>query len=156
MAADPMGRAELLEALSPEMRAVSAQGVLFSHVVAERLGINSTDMECLDFVNMMGPMTAGQLAQVTGLTTGAITGVIDRLERAGFARRERDPDDRRRVIIQPIWNERMHEVAPIFESMQRATETFCAQYSDQELAFILGFLRGIEPIARQEIAKLRE
>ena len=156
MATDPMGRAELLEALNQEMRAVSAQGVLFSHVVAGRLGINSTDMECLDFVNMMGPMTAGRLAEVTGLTTGAITGVIDRLERAGFARREKDPDDRRRVIIQPIWNERMGDVAPIFESMQQATEEFCAQYSDQELAFILGFLRGIEPVARQEIAKLRE
>src|SRR5215813_7664872 len=94
-----MGRHDLVAALNRAMRDASGQGVLYSQAVAERLGINSTDLECLDSVVLRGPLTAGELADATGLTTGAITGVIDRLERAGFARRERDKDDRRRVLV---------------------------------------------------------
>src|SRR5260221_13536695 len=85
-------RRELEAALNAAMRDVSGQGVLYSQAVAGRLGMNSTDLECLDHISR-GPVTAGRLAELTGLTTGAITGVIDRLERARLARRERDPCD---------------------------------------------------------------
>ena len=91
-------RRELEAALNAAMRDVSGQGVLYSQAVADRLGMNSTDLECLDHISR-GPVTAGRLAKLTGLTTGAITGVIDRLERAGLARRRRDADDRRKTLV---------------------------------------------------------
>uniref|UniRef100_UPI0013D5678B MarR family transcriptional regulator n=1 Tax=Klebsiella pneumoniae TaxID=573 RepID=UPI0013D5678B len=76
-----------------------AMGVIFSQTVASRVGISSSDLECMDFLNLESRVTAGRLAEVTGLTTGAITGVIDRLEKAGLVRRERDDSDRRKVFI---------------------------------------------------------
>src|SRR5579875_3784865 len=89
-------RTALIEALVAEFRRSSAYSVLFSQAVAVRLGVNSTDMECADLLFLNGPMTAGRLAGLTGLTTGAITGVINRLERRGWVQREADPSDRRR------------------------------------------------------------
>src|SRR5690349_6128631 len=82
-------------------RELSARTVLFHQAVAERLGIGSTDHKCLDIAARAStdqPLTAGQLAELTGLTTGAITGVLDRLEKAGFIRREKHPHDRRQVV----------------------------------------------------------
>src|SRR5258708_13096070 len=106
-------RRELEAALNAAMRDVSGQGVLYSQAVADRLGINSTDLECLDHISR-GPLTAGRLAELTGLTTGAITGVIDRLERPGLARRERDADDPRKTLVSmlPAVSER---APPLFQ-----------------------------------------
>src|SRR3981189_796686 len=94
----PNARAALLRELEEAMRRSSAQGVLFGQTVANVAGISGSDLECLDFLNLEGRVTAGRLAEVTGLTTGAITGVVDRLEKAGpvgpgapRARRERPP-----------------------------------------------------------------
>jgi DNA-binding MarR family transcriptional regulator len=144
----------LFAALERQMRMVSAQSVLFSQAAAERLGMNSTDMECLDLLSLNGPMPAGRLAELTGLTTGAITGVVDRLERAGYVRRERDPYDRRRVIVQPIL-ERQAEAAPIFLPMAQATAELFARYDHDALAIILDFLTRANAIAQEQIARLR-
>ena len=95
-------RQELIAALNQTMRDASGTGVLYSQAVAERLGINATDLECLDHIVTKGPITAGALAEATGITTGAITGVIDRLERAGFAKREHDAEDRRKVQVHAL------------------------------------------------------
>src|SRR3981081_1575537 len=95
----PKARAALMEELEHAVRRSSAQGVIFGQTVAGRLGISSSDLECLDFLNLEGRVTAGRLAEGTGLNTGAITGVVDRLEKAGFVRRERDENDRRKVFI---------------------------------------------------------
>src|SRR5882757_8509454 len=95
----PKTRAALLQELEEAMRRSSAQGVVFGQAVANVAGISGSDLECLDFLNLEGRVTAGRLAEVTGLTTGAITGVVDRLQRAGFVRRERDAADRRKVFI---------------------------------------------------------
>src|SRR5215468_4932005 len=95
-------RDELLAALVGEFREMSAATVMFHQAVADRLGMNITDHKCADILARTGPITAGDLARRTGLTTGAITGVIDRLEREGFVRRVRDPHDRRRVIVEPV------------------------------------------------------
>src|SRR5215475_8697482 len=107
-------RPDLIEALMRAMRDTSARGVLFSQAVAERTGINSTDLECLDFIVMRGPLTAGELAEATGLTTGAITGVIDRLERAGVAQRQRDADDRRKVLVK-VLPAALRRLEPLFK-----------------------------------------
>jgi len=150
-----MGRARLMEALNRAMRDASAQGVIHSQMAAERLGIGSSDLECLDFIVMRGPLTAGELATATGLTTGAITGVIDRLEQAGYVRREKDPNDRRRVVIQPVLEKSEAEIGPLYESMRRAMAELCTRYSDQELAIVLDFFIRASPVVQEVIAKLR-
>src|SRR3954471_4690678 len=81
------------------LRSLNRQAVLFSEAVAERLGIASSDVECLEVLVTSGPATAGQLADVTGLSTGAVTRMVDRLEQSGYVRRRSDPADRRRVIV---------------------------------------------------------
>jgi DNA-binding MarR family transcriptional regulator len=128
--------------------------VLFHAVVAEQIGLNATEWKCLDILDRTGPLTAGDLAELTGLTTGAITGVIDRLERAGFARRERDPHDRRKVIVQPT-QEHKHEVHQIFDSlMQRYAELF-SSYSDHDLAFILDYITHSRAVITEATVTLR-
>jgi DNA-binding MarR family transcriptional regulator len=146
-------RRELEAALNVAMRDASGQGVLYSQLVAERLGMNSTDLECLDHV-VRGPMTAGALAAATGLTTGAITGVIDRLERAGLVRRERDADDRRKVVVRvlPAVDQR---IAPLFEPMERAAMAALSRYRDDELALLLDFLMRAREASLTAIAELR-
>ncbi|MHB1599763.1 MAG: MarR family transcriptional regulator, partial [Acidimicrobiales bacterium] len=86
---------ELRDALRAFLRAVD----VFDEAVSERLGINRTDLRCLDLLEQHRPMTAGALAEASGITTGAMTFVLDRLEGAGFVRRQRDEGDRRRVLV---------------------------------------------------------
>jgi DNA-binding MarR family transcriptional regulator len=152
----PEQRAELLGALDRAMRQVSARSVLFSHAVAERSGVNSTDMECLDLLILMGPMPAGQLAELTGLTTGAITGVIDRLERAGYARRENDPNDRRRVIVQPVREKAEGEIGRFYTSLTHAMAELYACYSDEELALVVDFATRADAIVQEATRRLRK
>jgi DNA-binding MarR family transcriptional regulator len=146
-------RRELEAALNAAMRDVSAQGVLYSQAVADRLGINSTDLECLDHISR-GQLTAGRLAQLTGLTSGAITGIIDRLERAGLARRERDADDRRKILVRalPAVSERL---APLFTPMERAAMAVLSNYRDDELALFLDFLIAARAAALSALSRLR-
>src|SRR3954449_2736567 len=124
-------RAALLRELEEAMRRSSAQGVLFGQTVANVAGISGSDLECLDFLNLEGRVTAGRLAEVTGLTTGAITGVVDRLEQADLVRRERDEDDRRKVFIAVVPEAAM-KIGQFYVPMQRAMEKVFNTYSDEE------------------------
>jgi DNA-binding MarR family transcriptional regulator len=146
-------RQELEAALNAAMRDVSGQGVLYSQAVADRLGINSTDLECLDHISR-GPLAAGRLAELTGLTTGAVTGVIDRLEHAGLARREQDAGDRRRVLVTatPAVAQR---VVPLFEPMERNAMSALTMYRDDELALLLDFLKSASDAALVAMSELR-
>ena len=111
---------------------------MFAKMVADRAGISSADMDCIDFVNVEGRMTAGRLAELTGLTTGAITGVVDRLEKAGFVRRERDESDRRKVFIVPM-PEKMMQMGRPYELVKRAMAKQCEAYTDAELKFLIRY-----------------
>ena len=111
---------------------------MFAKMVADRAGISSADMDCIDFVNVEGRMTAGRLAELTGLTTGAITGVVDRLEKAGFVRRERDESDRRKVFIVPV-PEKMMQMGRPYELVKRAMAKQCEAYTDAELKFLIRY-----------------
>jgi DNA-binding MarR family transcriptional regulator len=135
------------------MRDASGQGVLYSQAVAERLGINSTDLECLDFIVLRGPISAGELAEAIGITTGAITGVIDRLERAGFARRDRHGSDRRKVLVRalPAVDRR---IGPLFQPMERGAMSVLSQFSDKELAFLLEVFSRLGEAATKAITEL--
>jgi DNA-binding MarR family transcriptional regulator len=148
-------RAALLAGVLREVRRMTAQSVLISQAVSERFGLNSSDLECLDLALLSGGATAGEFAKATGLTTGAITGVIDRLERAGYVRRERDPTDRRKVVVRarPGMTGR---IAPLYDSLQREMTALWSRYSDEQLALILDFLGGSCDLAVQEIAKLQD
>ena len=135
----PKARAVLMEQLEQAVRRSSALGVIFGQTVASRVGISSSDLECLDFLNLEGRVTAGRLAELTGLTTGAITGVVDRLEKAGLARRERDDSDRRKVFIAPV-AENVAKVGKFYAHMQRAVLKDWETYSDTELRLLLRFM----------------
>jgi DNA-binding MarR family transcriptional regulator len=150
----PTARAALLQELEEAIRRSSAQGVIFGQTVANVAGISNSDLECLDFLNLEGRVTAGRLAEVTGLTTGAITGVIDRLEQAGFAQRERDAHDRRKVLVkfQPGAERR---IMPLFKPMERASMAALESYSDKELSFLLEFLTRLSEAANAAMAELR-
>lgn len=127
-----------MQELEHAMRRTSGLGAIFSQAVADSAGISSSDLECLDFLNLEGRVTAGRLAEVTGLTTGAITGVVDRLEKAGFVRRERDENDRRKVFI-AIVPENIARIGRLYEHMQRAILKDWEGYSDAELKLLLRF-----------------
>jgi DNA-binding MarR family transcriptional regulator len=149
-------REELLAALGGGFRRLSAAAILFHQAVADRLGLNITDHKCADILCQNGPMTAGDLAERTGLTTGAVTGVIDRLEKAGFVRRAKDPADRRRVIVEPFPERIEREVGPLFASMAQRAAEMCAGYTVRELAVILDFTSRASQVSYEETRKLRE
>lgn len=120
------------------MRRASAQGVLFGQTVAAAAGISGSDLECMEVLHLEGRATAGRLAEVTGLTTGAITGVIDRLEKAGYVRRERDENDRRKVFV-TIVPETAQSIERYYLPMRQAVQKFWSSYSEAELQLLLRF-----------------
>ena len=122
---------------------------------AERIGINVTDLNCLNILALGGRMTAGDLARQTGLTTASITGVLDRLEEAGFVRRERDPGDRRRVLVRLDAARGMRDVAPVFAPVVAAWRAVTAQYTDDELRLLLSFQNQLQQIMRNRLIELR-
>ena len=150
-----ISRAELVQTLATEAgRTLSTHTIMLHAAVAERLGLSITDHKCLDFAcRGAGSVTAGELAELTGLTTGAITGVIDRLEKAGFAHRERDLSDRRRIIIRPT--ARAQEIGRLFESLARRMTKLCSQYTDRDLALLIDFFNQITNLVQEETRKIR-
>ena len=136
-----LNHSELLDSLEEQSRELSTRTVIFHHLIGERLGLNPTDHKCLDvIIRNRTPMTASQLAEETGLSTGAITGVVDRLEKAGYVRRKRDQSDRRLVFINPLLDRAMVKLSPIFDPIKQASRRLYSKYSDEELVIILDFV----------------
>jgi DNA-binding MarR family transcriptional regulator len=129
---------------------------LMSQAAADRIGINATDLNCLNILSFSGSMTAGELAKATGLTTASITGVVDRLELAGFVNRERDPADRRRVVVNIVLEKAVGQVATLFAPMVADWQQLAAHYSDDELRLIVGFYDRMEQVIRHHLARLRQ
>lgn len=156
MSRTPGRREELLLGLHMAFRQMSAGAVMFHQAIADRLGLHVTDHKCADLIVRNGSMTAGALANLTGLTTGAITGVVDRLERAGMARRVPDPDDRRRVVIEIVTTSKQcTAVANLFGGIAKATSDLLERYTDDELAFLLDFVERCNTLSHVETLKLR-
>lgn len=132
-------REETLSSVSHALREVAALCTFYSQLVAGRLGINSTDLECLDIIVRHDGVGAGDLARASGLTTGAVTGVIDRLEKAGFAQRAADPQDRRRVLVKPTADVQQR-VTPLYAPMERFASDALAGFDDKQVVFALNFL----------------
>lgn len=136
-------------------RKLSAATVLFHSAVADSLGLNVTDLKCWDQLVLSGPVTAGYLAEATGLTTGAITGVIDRLEKAGFARRERDRSDRRVVMVHPL-REKESVVGELYAPLGRAMADLMQQYGPDEVQLVVGLINRAVEVLQQETRRLRQ
>ena len=148
-------RARLAMAYVAAIRKTGSLMHLMSQAAADRIGINATDLNCLNILSFSGQLTAGELARATGLTTASITGVVDRLEQAGFVRRERDAADRRRVVIHLETRHAVSTVAPVFGPMMAAWQRMADQYSDEELQLIVGSYTQLEDILRDHLARLR-
>ena len=156
MSRDVPDKAELVAELANMMRELSTATILFHQAVADRLAMNVTDHKCAGILAQSGPITAGELAARTGLTTGAITGVIDRLEKAGFVRRARDAGDRRRVIVEPDLIQIERKIGPLFESMGQAAVLLYSGYSVRELELLRDFAVRSLQLADQETRKIRD
>jgi DNA-binding MarR family transcriptional regulator len=154
MAKTSKARADLLKQLDETLRKVSAQSVLLSDTVAKIVGLNSTDLECLDLLEIAGPTTAGRLAEHVGLTTGAMTAVIDRLERAGFARRHRDPEDRRCVRVEAL-SRNFRNVAGLYRRLAESTARLHEEYDDRQLALVVEYLTRALALAADHVAWLQ-
>lgn len=143
-----------IEQLDREFRRFRVQMGFFEQAVAERLGMNRTDLHVITLLHDSGSMTAGEIAQATNLTTGAVTAVIDRLEKSGWAQRERDPVDRRRVVVK-LAIERRRRIAQVFTPMLRRSAEIYSELTLQDRAVLLAFLRKAYPMLHNETAKLR-
>jgi DNA-binding MarR family transcriptional regulator len=147
---------DLVEELIREFRESGNQDDAFDNLAAQRLGVNETDLHCLNIIENSGGLTAGELAAQAGLTTGAVTGVIDRLEKAAFARRIHDPEDRRRVKLEvtPKFYERAGKIwGPVAAEWATALGR---QFGAEELELIIGFLRRTNEITRANLDRLRK
>jgi DNA-binding MarR family transcriptional regulator len=153
--AEQAERRQLAEDFVLALRRTGAVMQLLTQAAADRIGINSTDLNCLNVLALTGTMTAGELAKTVGLTTASITGVLDRLEEGGFVSRERDATDRRRVIIRLNFSRSMRDVAPVFAPMLAAFRASTAQRTNDELRLIIAFQLEIEQIVRDQLARLR-
>src|SRR5580704_2350374 len=154
--AGPPEREQLTAAFGTAVRRTSSLMQLVSQAAADQIGINATDLNCLNILSFSGHMTAGELARATGLTTASITGVADRLEEAGFVRRERDARDRRRVVMRLVLERALSDVAPVFLPMVRALQDVAGRYTDDELQLIVGFYGRMEQVFRDHLALLRD
>ena len=155
MSRDHDERRELLEQLGHEVRANQRATAIVDDATDALLGVNRTDGRCLDLLEQRGQMSAGELARESGLTTGAITAVIDRLERAGYAKRVADPGDRRRVLIEPTAKAREMS-RELFEPLIEMVEPYMARYSNADLQMLIDFQREGRELQERHAELLRE
>ena len=133
-------RRRSITAVREALRELNSQLSLLNHHVGDRLGLKDVDLECLDVIARHGPLAPSALARRAGLHPATITGILDRLERAGWVARDRDPSDRRAVLIRPL-PDRGAELFRLYAGMNRSMDELCQGYSDEELELLAGFLR---------------
>lgn len=132
-------RDDLLLQLEQGVRRMLAGAIIFNQQVAESLGVNATDLQCLNLFELQGALTPGELARCCGLTTGGVTVVLDRLEKAGYVRREANPRDRRSLLIRPV-PAKLRSLHKIYRSKSESLAKALSPYTDRELELILDFV----------------
>jgi DNA-binding MarR family transcriptional regulator len=155
-APDSDERERLQAELSDEVRANQRATDIVDEVVCQLMGVNRTDSRCLDILDQHGSMSAGDLATASRLTTGAITAVIDRLERAGYARRVPDPSDRRRVLVELTAKAYETAMELMVEPYRRLYAPLAARYTDADLRLLIDFTRHGREIQERHAEWLRE
>jgi DNA-binding MarR family transcriptional regulator len=148
-------RREILEKLWELGRTMSTQTVFLHQALAQGIGLNATDTKCLDLILQGDPgkVTAGQLADSTGLTTGAVTHILDRLEKRKFIERARDTRDRRKIFIK-VRPESIAPLVPRYEAIGKAYMALVEQYTDKDLQLIADYLQKTSEISQQELKRV--
>ncbi len=141
--------------LDKQIRVMSANSVLLSHSVAEKVGIHPTDLECVDFLYLYGDLPAGKLATLTGLTTGAITAVIDRLEKKGFVKRKHDKNDRRKIIVMLNKQKTDTMITSHYLTLGSEMNKLYKHCTSAQIKTLLTFITKANAIAAKEIANLK-
>ncbi|MCO8276822.1 MarR family transcriptional regulator [Actinoplanes sp. TRM 88003] len=136
-------------------REMSRLSMVFRYAIADRLGLTVSDLECLDFLADAGPATAGQIADRTNLTTGAVTSMLRRLQQSGYLTTERDPADRRRVIVTPR-PERIAELEQPYERFASRTASLIEGYSTDELTLLTDHYTRMHQMYADELDQLRD
>ena len=149
------GRKALIRAIKQAGREHSSANVMLLNVIGAKFGLSINDEKALDVLNQLGPLTAGAIAEHTGLATPSVTALIDRLEKKEFVRRVRDPEDRRRVIV-TLNPQRFAELYALFGSFIHSIDDLLAPYSDEELLIIHDFLKRMTQMMREETDKLNQ
>ena len=135
------------------MRGLGTRTVVYQQNVAASLGLYNNDYLSVDILHEKGPITAGELSKLTGLATGSVTALIDRLEKNGFVRRENDPNDRRKVIIVPLY-ENKEEVSNTYHPLHSAMLKLASSYTVEELELITQFLGKASTVLEEQIEHL--
>ncbi len=146
-------RRRLTASIKQSLRALSIQLSLLNHQVGAHLGLNDVDLDCLDLIARHGPLGPSALALRSGLHPATMTGVLDRLERGGWVARERDPSDRRAVVVRALRN-RNAELMRLYAGMNSSMNEICAGYGDAELEVLADFLRRTADAGRSATDKL--
>jgi DNA-binding MarR family transcriptional regulator len=133
------------------MRELIIQLSLLNHQVSAKLGFKDIDLDCLNLIDRHGPLSPSALSRRAGLHPATLTGVLDRLERGGWVARERDPSDRRAVVVRAL-RDRYAELLGLYAGMNRSMNQICAGYGDAELGVIADFLQRTA-VAGQEAAE---
>ena len=145
---------QLIADLGEQFRISGIQDIAFDDATADRLGINRTDLNCIDIIERHGGITAGELATEAGLTTGAVTAVIDRLERAGYARRVRDDEDRRRIKVEVT--PKLEQLAgALYGPMMEEWEAMMNRATTEQLQLMVDFMREALEVKPRHVERLR-
>ena len=127
----------------------------FDQAVADAVGLNRTDMSCIDVIDREGPVTAGRLAEATGLTSGAMTTALDRLERAGWARRFRDESDRRRVLVE-LTPKAGSEISSFYGEHAALAQQLFDRYTAEQFELLLEFVRGSREFNERQALRVEQ
>ncbi len=149
------GKNELVDQINRSAREYGISTVLFRHAVGERLGVNVTDMECLALIFFKGLSTPSELARYTGLTSGAATAMLDRLEKARLIERQPNPNDRRGTLI-VLTSERNQEMNVLFTPAREAIAKLTSGYSEKDLEIIADYLGKLADIWEQGRERLKQ
>ncbi|MFF5494545.1 MarR family winged helix-turn-helix transcriptional regulator [Streptomyces aquilus] len=148
-------RERVLEELSAVSRRYMASYALFNQALADHLGLHPTDLQCLNLLTLEGgPVTTGRIAELTGLTTGSATRLVDRLERAGYVVRERDAVDRRRVLVTTV-PEKIVEFGRVWDRLGGGWAALFDDLDAGELALIVDHMKRTTEFSAAQVARLR-
>ncbi|WFE26039.1 MarR family transcriptional regulator [Solwaraspora sp. WMMD791] len=152
---DEPARASAIADLMRAGREMSRLSMVFRYAIAERLGLTVSDLECLDHLADTGPATAGQIAERTNLTTGAVTSMLRRLQQAGYVSAERDPTDRRRVIV-TLRPERVADLERPYERFAQRTAQLIEDYTAEEIRLLARHYERMQAMYHEELDHLRD
>jgi DNA-binding MarR family transcriptional regulator len=146
-------RRRLATDIKESLRELSIQLSLLNHQVGAHADLNDVDLDCLDLISRLGPLSPSALARRAGIHPATMTGILDRLERGGWITRERDPADRRAIAVRAL-RDRSAELFRLYSGMNTSMDRICAEYDEPELELLADFLRRTTDAGRTATAEL--